>query len=440
MSAQNLEAEESVLGAMLFSTSAIEGCSELLTPRDFYRESHGDIYNTILSLHAADLPVSAITVADELEKRGKLSQVGGKAKLAELVSLTPAASNAAHYAKIIRELSVVRGLLHAGQEIQKLATTRDGDLDLLLAKAEQALTEVTMRHDATVAPLTDGLEELLGELRLAYSTGTPMTGEPTGFKDLDAMLLGLWPGQLVICAARPSQGKSTLALNIAENFCDRGVATLFMSLEMGRREFQLRSLARAARIDGLRLASGTLTEEEAARLKLGVETVRRRSNMHLEEGGAVTVQQLAATAARLVRTHQVGLVVVDYIQLMSQPNAENRTNEVGAISRGLKLLARKLDVPVLALSQMSRAIESRSEKRPTLSDLRESGSLEQDADVVMFIHDESAYDADKPPSGTVEVIVAKNRRGPTDSVKMLYTRRLSSFYDNNTALKEAAAA
>jgi replicative DNA helicase len=432
IASQNLEAEESVLGAMLISPAAIDVAADKITGKDFYRESHGIIYDAILDLHMAGRQPDPITLSDHLEKAKKLEVVGGSARIAELAALVPAASNAIHYVEIVKELSGLRRLAYAGMRITELVERRDGDLDNIIAQAEGYMLDATM-HNAThrVTPATEGLEELIQRIRDTLKTGTPMTGLLTGYRDIDDRLLGFWPGQVILVAARPSQGKSTLALNIAENVADQNKVALFGSLEMARAELQIKSISRAGRIDGRRLQTGLVSDEEKGRMKGAIEDVRRReSHLFVEDSGSITVQQLAATASRMLRQGGLDLIVVDYIQLMSA-TGDNRTEEVGRISRGLKRLAMRLGVPILALSQMSRAIESRTDKRPTLSDLRESGALEQDADVVLFLHDESQYDSAKVPDGSIELIIAKNRRGPCDSFHMLYTKKYNRFHDTN---------
>ena len=423
---QNLEAEESVLGAMLLSGRAIEEAAETLDANDFYRESHGTIFQAIVEMHAASQPVDAITVADTLTRIGKLDNIGGSSRIAELAALVPAASNIGHYAGIVANEATRRALIRAGMTIVKTAED-GGDAEELVAQAEQHLsTATTLRSAPNALPLTAELPDFRAELLHAYTTGKQMFGKRTGFSELDGTLLGLWPGQLIVLAARPGQGKSALALNIAENFVDAEMPALIYSLEMSRRELLIRSLARASRIDGKRLMTGTITEDDVPKLRSGLKEVESRAKLFIEDDGGVSMPSLRANAIRLHRTENVQLVVVDYLQLMSGP--EEQTNDrVAAITRALKQLARKLDVPILALSQMNRGIESRSDKRPQLSDLRDSGAIEQDADVVLFLHDDAAYDPGKLGDGSVEVIVAKNRKGETGSVKLLFLKRFQTF-------------
>jgi replicative DNA helicase len=427
----NTEAEDHVLGAILLDERCIDIVAEALTPADFYRDSNKEMYLACLDLRAAQKPIDGLTLSDALEKRGTIVSVGGRTRLAELVALMPTVANVGHHARIVNETAQRRRIMSASYSLKELADSV-ADIDELRQAAEDAMTKAMETGTAsTTSSIVDGLDELVEMVRQAYRDKAPMTGKLTGFTALDQQLLGMWPGQLVIIAARPAQGKSTLALNIAENFSDRNEHVLFVTLEMSKFELQIKSLARASRADSRRLMTGQLTEEEAQRLAGGIKTVKDREDwLQVEDNGDTTVQKLAATASKMKRTQGLGLIVVDYIQLMTATvKSESRAEQIGSISRGLKQLARRLDVPVLALAQMNRAVEARSDHRPVMSDLRESGTLEQDADVVMFIHDETSYDAGKDPKGEVELIVVKNRRGPTGSVKMLYVRRWSGFQD-----------
>jgi replicative DNA helicase len=429
---QNLDAEESVLGAMMLSPLAVEKAeSEGLRPEDFYRESHGCMFRTALELSGAGNPVDAITLVEALRERKLLEKAGGQERVFEIANIVPSASNAGHYARIVRDAAAMRRLVRAGNNITRLGFEKPGDLTEVMAMAEAELTRaVASVGTAKAESIADGLDEMLAEIRHAYETGEAITGELTGFRTLDDQLGGFWPGQLVLLAARPSVGKSTLALNIAENFADRDALTLFITLEMSKYELQVRSLARAAGVDSKRLASGQMNADQAKKLGGAIPVVRGRDGtLLIQDSGDLTVSGVRAEARRLKRQKDLRLMVVDYLQLMNGTGQENRNQEVSAISRGLKLLARELEIPILALSQMSRAIEQRSEKRPQLSDLRESGSLEQDADVVLFLHQPADYDPDKEPDGTIEVIAAKARKGGTGTMTMSYNRSWSKLGD-----------
>lgn len=424
---QNIEAEENVLGAMILSERAIEDVIDLVQPTDFYRDSHRLIFQAILDLAASNKPVDPITLADHMQQTQALPKVGGSSKIAELIANVTATSNVQHYARIVANEAGRRSLVLAGQKIVRSAQ-EGGDPATLIAEAEAHLSAATtLRIPTSALPLAVELPDFRAELNHAYATGQQMFGLRTGFTELDNLLLGLWPGQLIVIAARPGQGKSALALNIAENFVDAGLPAFISSLEMSRRELMIRSIARASKIDGTRLQIGRIDESHVEKLKAGIETVKDRAEkLIVDDAGGTTLPQIRATATRLQRQSDIKLVVVDYLQLMSGP--EQQTNDrVAALSRGLKQLARSLNIPIIAISQMSRAIESRNEKRPQLSDLRDSGAIEQDADVVMFLHDDAAYDIGKTGDGTIELIVAKNRKGSTGTVKLLFLRRFTTF-------------
>lgn len=429
---QNLEAEENVLGAIFLKESIPNEIIELLSPRQFYRESHGAIYTAALSLHAQAKPTTAIAVADELDKMGKLEDVGGHARLAELAALVPTVSTAPHHAKIVREMASLRNLLRAGQEIQRLALDRPGEVEDLVRRSEEILHSASDGTTTRSAlSITEGLDDLINNIREAYTTGNAITGTPTGFPGLDNILHGFWASQLVLLAARTGQGKSTLALNIAENIADSGLAVLLISLEMSRYELQIRSLARAGRIDSDRLSTGQVTAEEAKRLPEAIATVKTRTNLLIHDDGLTNVTTLAALARRHNDHDPLGLIVVDYIGLM-QGQGENQTQRIASISRALKLLAQNMKVPILALSQMNRKQDDRTDKEPMLSDLRDSGALEQDADVVLFLHRESDHDMSKEDDGTVKVIVAKNRRGKSGYTNLTWNKSASRFLTPST--------
>lgn len=425
----NLEAEESVLGAILLAERIPNDVLERLSARQFYRESHAAIYNAALALHTQGKPTSAVAVADQLDKSGKLDVAGGTSRLAELAALVPAVSNAGHHAQIVSENASLRDLLTAGKTIQQLALERPGELDDLIRQAENALHQAangtTTRSAVSIA---DGLDELIDSIRDAYATGIAKTGVPTGFDRIDSILHGFWPSQLILCAARTGVGKTTLAQNIAENISDLGWAVLFVSLEMSRYELQIRSLARAGRIDGDRLSTGQITPDEAQRLGNAISIVKERTNLLIHDDGLGNPATLAALARRHGDREKLGLIVVDYLGLM-QGEGTNKYEQVSSVSRALKLLAQNLKVPVLALAQMNRKQDERSDKRPQLSDLRDSGSLEQDADVVMFLHRDSDHNPDAQADGSIDVIVAKNRKGRTGDAKLLFTERYSKFHE-----------
>ena len=439
----NLDAEENVLGAMLLSPNAIEDVLETgLSFADFFREgSHGVIYRQIARMHDQGQPVDLVTLSHNLEREGLLQAAGGSSRLSELAALVPATSNVANWARIVKETSTLRALIKAGMEIKKLGESGSSEIDEKIAQAEDILTQVTSKSaPEDFASVADGLDALTLEIEEAIESERPRVGLLTGFPDLDQILTGLHPGQLILLAARPSMGKSALAQNIAENVADRAVSAALVSLEMSLQEVQLRALARACRIPSTKLKTGQLPVSEITTLRTGRDLVRRRAPyFFVEDSPAVTIPQIRARAKRLKRQNNLGLLVVDYLQLLLGSGREdNRQAEIAQISRALKVLARELHIPIIALSQLNRNLESRTEKRPMLADLRDSGALEQDADVVLFIYRDDYYNPLSESAGLAEVIVSKNRNGETQKTVKLTFSKLFTTFGSVTALKEVA--
>src|SRR3954453_15185667 len=422
---QNLDAEESVLGAMLLSPGAIGAVSELLDAGDFYRESHGTIYRAALALYAKGEPVDAITLTDELDRRSELERIGGQAKVHELAALVPATSNAAHYAKIVREMATLRGLIRAGSDIARLGFDRPGETVDLVDRAEQIVFELSQqRVSSEFAHIEDLLKESFERITALYEAGADVTGAPSGFRDLDRLTSGFQPGNLIIVAARPSMGKSALGLCVAANLALRNNMPVAMfTLEMSKSEVTQRLLCSEAKVESQRLRTGKLAQDDWPRLVAAGDKLMK-APIYVDDTGSITMIEIRSKARRLkTREPNLGLIIVDYLQLMtSGTSAENRVQEVSQISRSLKVLARDLDVPILAMSQLSRAVEHRHDKRPILSDLRESGSIEQDADLVMFIYRDEYYNDESDQQGLAEVHLAKHRNGPTDAVKLSFLK------------------
>jgi replicative DNA helicase len=426
---QNLEAEESVLGAMMLSPGAIGAVSEVLDGGDFYRESHAKIFRAALALYAKGEPVDAITLVDELEERGELEGVGGKARIHELAALVPAASNAGHYARIIRDTATLRELIRAGSEIQRLGQEREGELDDILATAEQLLFEaVASRAGSDAVPIKEALLEAFGRINALYETGGEISGVETGFKDLDKITAGFQPGNLVILAARPSVGKSAFALGMMTHVAAKGTGCAFFALEMSRGEIAQRLMCSESKVDSHKVRTGTLAQEDWPRLAAACASLEKLP-LYIDDTPALTLLELRSKLQTLVRRDpSVGCVVVDYLQLMSAgSHVESRLQEVSALSRGLKAIARDFNLPVIALSQLSRAVEQRHDKRPMLSDLRESGTIEQDADLVMFLY----RSPEGEEAGYVDLDVAKHRNGPTDSLKLTFLKRYAKFANHH---------
>jgi replicative DNA helicase len=429
---QNLDAEESVLGAMMLSPGAIAAVIEIVDAGDFYRESHAKIYRASLGLYAKGEPVDAITLVDELEERGELEAAGGRTRIHELAALVPATANAAHYARIVREMATLRGLIRVGSEIAQLGWERPGETDDLVDRAEQVLFELSQSR---VAGEFTHIEQLLKEsferITLLYESGVELTGTPSGFRDLDRVTSGFQPGNLIIVAARPSMGKSALALCMAANVAVRHqVPTALFTLEMSKAEVTQRLMCSEAKVESQRLRTGKLAPDDWPRLTAACDKLAK-APIYVDDTGSITMMELRSKARRLKsKEHGLGLIIVDYLQLMtSGTNPENRVQEVSLISRQLKVLARDLDVPILALSQLSRAVEQRHDKRPILSDLRDSGSIEQDSDIVMFIYRDEYYNDESDQQGLAEVHIAKHRNGPTGSEKLSFLKRYAKFAD-----------
>jgi replicative DNA helicase len=429
---QNLDAEESVLGAMMLSPGAIGAVSEVVSASDFYRESHGTIFKAALGLYQKGEPVDAITLVDELEERGELEAVGGRQRVHELVALVPATANAGHYARIVREMATLRGLIRSGGEIARLGWDRPGETADLVDQAEQIVFGLAQeRVTGEFSHIEDLLKESFERITALYEAGADVTGVPSGFRDLDRITSGFQRGNLIIVAARPSMGKSALGLCMAANLAVRhGVPVGLFTLEMSKSEVTQRLMCSEAKVESNRLRNGKLGVDDWPRLTAACDKLSK-APIWVDDTGSITMMEIRSKARRLKSRHpELGLLVVDYMQLMTSGlNAENRVQEVSQISRSLKVLARDLDVPIVALSQLSRAVEQRHDKRPILSDLRESGSIEQDADLVVFIYRDEYYNEESEQQGLAEVIVAKHRNGPTDSVKLSFLKRYAKFAD-----------
>ena len=429
---QNLDAEESVLGAMMLSPGAIGAVSEVLDAADFYRDSHGTIYRAALALYARGEPVDAITLVDELEQRGELEGVGGRARVHELAALVPASANAGHYARIVREMATLRGLIRAGGEVAQLGWDRLGEPQDLVDRAEQIVFELSQSRVSTEFSHIEALlKESFERITALYEAGEEITGVPSGFRDLDRLTSGFQAGNLVIVAARPSMGKSAFGLCAASNIAIRHqLPVALFTLEMSKAEVTQRLMCSEAKVESQRLRSGKLAPDDWPRLTAACDKLAK-APIYVDDTGSITMMEIRSKARRLKsKEPTLGLIIVDYLQLMtSGSNVESRVQEVSQISRNLKVLARDLDVPILAMSQLSRAVEQRHDKRPILSDLRDSGSIEQDADLVAFIYRDEYYNEDSDQQGLAEVILAKHRNGPTGIEKLSFLKRYAKFAD-----------
>jgi replicative DNA helicase len=429
---QNLEAEESVLGAMMLAPGAIGAVSEILDAGHFYRESHAKVFRAAVALYGKGEPVDAITLVDELERRGELDAIGGRVRVHELAALVPATANAAHYARIVKEMATLRGLIEAGAEVSRLGWERPGETADLVDRAEQVIFELAQqRITSDFTHIEALLKESFERITALYEAGVEVTGAPSGYRDLDRLTSGFQPGNLIVVAARPSMGKSALGLCIAANLAVRAQEPVALfTLEMSKAEVTQRLMCSEAKVESQRLRTGKLAVDDWPRLTAACDKLAK-APIYVDDTGSITMMELRSKARRLKsREPSLGLIVVDYLQLMtSGTTVENRVQEVSQISRQLKVLARDLDLPILAMSQLSRAVEQRHDKRPILSDLRESGSIEQDSDLVIFVYRDEYYNDESDQQGLAELIVAKHRNGPTDMVKLSFLKRYAKFAD-----------
>ncbi len=429
----NLEAEESLLGSMLLSSDATAAAIEICGPADFYKPAHGHIFAAIVALFERGEPIDAVTVTDELRRAGLVEAVGDPVMLVSLQANTPSIANAAHYARIVEEHALLRRLVGVAGEIAEIGYSVPEDVSRAVDQAESMVFDLSERRTTdTMRPLKDLLLPSLERIEeLAQHSGT-VTGVATGYHDLDSILAGLQPSSLTIVGARPAMGKTSFALGMLAHV---GIAlrrpALLFSLEMGHLELTQRLLASEARVDAQRLRTGRIHESDWVKVSGAVSRISE-ATIFIDDNPNLTAMDIRARARRLKKAEgDLGLVVIDYLQLMTgRARAENRQVEVAEISRSLKILARELQCPVVALSQLSRSLEARQDKRPMLSDLRESGSLEQDADVVLFIYREEQYEPEDTPidrRGMAEIIVSKHRNGPTGSVHLVFLNQYARF-------------
>lgn len=427
----NPEAEEAVLGSLLIDPDAILKVASFLEPDDFYREKNGWIYRAILDLHERREPADFVTLVDELERRAQLQQVGGTAYITSLINSVPTAVHVEHYAHIVERTATLRRLIAAAGQIAALAYEEAEDVDEVVDRAEQLIFNVSerrIRRDLT--PVRQIMHTVVDRLDYLHRHKGDLLGVPSGFSKLDKLLGGFQKSDLIILAARPGVGKTSLALNIAVNAAKRyGQRVAFFSLEMSSEQLVQRLLAAETGINQQRLRLGEINDDEWPML-MEAAGVLSETMLFIDDTPAVSALELRTKARRLQAEHGLDMVIVDYLQLMrSDTRSENRVQEISYISRALKSLARELEVPLIALSQLSRAVEARSDHKPVLSDLRESGAIEQDADVVMFIYREEMVKENTERKNIADVIVAKHRNGPTDTVPLYFDKTLTRFAD-----------
>lgn len=426
---QDQDAERSVLGAMLLEPEAVSEVLPLLNPEDFYRSSHARTFGAMVNLYERNEPIDEVTISAELRGQGQLETVGGVTGLAMLTESVPTAANVLYYARIVRERALSRRLINVATAIASTGYEGRADVDVMLDQAEARIFEITSSRDQrNFVPLKEVVKEAFRRVEILYEQKSAVTGIPTSFVDLDRMTSGLQPADLIIVAGRPSMGKTALALNVALAASqETKQTTAVFSLEMSKEQLVMRMLCSEARIDSQRLRGGFLKDSDWPKLAR-TAGVLAEAPLYIDDTGALTILEMRAKARRLQAERGLGLIVVDYLQLMhGRMGSEGREREISEISRGLKALAKELQVPVMALSQLNRSLEQRQDKRPMLSDLRESGAIEQDADVICFVYRDEYYNTDTPDPGIAEIIIGKQRNGPTGTIKLRFFREHTRF-------------
>ena len=433
---QNLDAERAVLGGVIIENEAIGRVLEQIRPEDFYREAHRKIFAVMVELYQDSAPIDLVTVSDALSANNQLEEIGGLAFLSSLPDSVPVTTNLASYARIIREKAVLRRLLEAATDISERVLESEGSFRELLDFAEKSIFDISeFKASQAFTPVGKILESTFAHIQQLYERKESITGLPTGLVGIDRMLAGLQPSDLIIVAARPSMGKTAFALNICQHVALHGhVPAAIFSLEMSKEQLVLRLLTSEAKVDASKVRTGMLNDDDWQKLVTGAEHLYE-APIYIDDTPGITIHELRAKVRHLRAEHDIGLVVVDYLQLMSGSGRVNsREQEISEISRGLKAIAKELKLPVVALSQLNRSLESRTDKRPLMSDLRESGAIEQDADVIMFIYREVVYhrketeeELDEELKRKAEIIIGKQRNGPTGTVRLVFLGEYSSF-------------
>lgn len=426
---QNIEAEQAVLGAIFLQPSSLTLASELLIPEDFYRASHQKIYNAMLELSDKGEPVDLVTVTSVLANANLLEEIGGVSYLSDLADSVPTAANIEYYGKIVEEKSILRRLIRTATGIAQDGYSREDEVEVLLNEAEKTIMEVAQRKNAgAFQNIKDVLVQTYDNIELLHENKGDVTGIPTGFIELDKMTAGFQRNDLIIVAARPSVGKTAFALNIAQNVAtktDENVA--IFSLEMGADQLVMRMLCAEGNIDAQRLRTGSLTPEDWGKLTMAMGSLSD-SGIYIDDTPGIRVSEIRAKCRRLKQEAGLGMVMIDYLQLIQgSGRSDSRQQEVSEISRTLKELARELKIPVIALSQLSRGVEQRQDKRPMMSDIRESGSIEQDADIVAFLYRDDYYDKESENKNIIEIIIAKQRNGPVGTVSLAFVKEYNKF-------------
>ncbi|AFS71918.1 MULTISPECIES: replicative DNA helicase [Exiguobacterium] len=429
---QSIEAEQAVLGAIMIDADRLISASERLLPQDFYRAAHQRIFETMLVLSDRGEAIDLVTVTAELSTLGILEEVGGLPYLGELAEGVPTAANINYYVNVVDQKSTLRRLIRTANEIVTDGYERQNEVDVLLNEAERKILEVSQgKGSASFIPISDVLTSAYATIDKLHKQSGETTGIPTGFRDLDKVTAGFQRNDLIIVAARPSVGKTAFALNISQNVATRADENVaIFSLEMGAEQLVMRMLCAEGNVDAQRLRTGQLEDEDWGKLSLAMSSLSQ-AGIYIDDTPGIRVNDIRAKCRRLKQEHGLGMIMIDYLQLIqgNGRSSDNRQQEVSEISRSLKSLARELEVPVIALSQLSRGVESRQDKRPMMSDIRESGAIEQDADIVAFLYRDDYYNKETEDANTIEIIIAKQRNGPTGTVKLAFRKEFNKFVD-----------
>jgi replicative DNA helicase len=428
---QNVEAEQSVLGGILIENEAVNKVLEILTPEDFYRDAHRRIFEALITLSERDEPADLITLSNELRKINQLDSAGGTSYLASLIDLVPTAANIEYYAKIVKEKSILRKLIETSTEIITQSYEDREDVEELLDEAEQAIFQISEnRVNPSFYPIKTIVKDSFAIFQRLYEKKELITGVPSGFRELDRLTAGFHPADLIIVAGRPSMGKTALCLNLAQYAAiEKRIPVAIFSLEMSKEQLVIRMFCAEAHVEGSRLRTGFLNESDWPKLTIAAGNLSE-APIYIDDTAALSVLELRAKARRLKAEHGLGMLIIDYLQLMKgRAKVESRQQEISEISRSLKALAKELSIPVIAVSQLSRKTEERTGNRPQLSDLRESGAIEQDADLIIFIYRDEIYNRsdDNPNKGIAEVIIGKQRNGPIGVIKMTFLDKFTTF-------------
>jgi len=430
---QHLEAEQSVLGGILIENEAINRVTEILDADDFYRDAHRKIFNALINLSERDEPADLITLTNELRKTDQLDSIGGASYLTSLIDSVPTAANIEYYAKIVKEKAILRKLIQTSTEIITQSYEDRGDVEVFLDEAERAIFEISeKRVRPSFYSIRDIVKESFKTIERLFQKKELVTGVPSGFKELDRMTAGFQPSDLIIIAGRPSMGKTAFCLNVAQYAAiENKIPVAVFSLEMSKEQLVIRMLCSEAHVEGTRLRTGYLNESDWPKLTIAAGNLSE-APIYIDDTAALSVLELRAKARRLKADHGLGMVIIDYLQLMKgRARVENRQQEISEISRSLKALSKELSIPVIAVSQLSRKTEERTGNRPQLSDLRESGAIEQDADLIIFIYRDEVYNRaeDNPNRGKAEVIIGKQRNGPIGKIDLAFLDKFTTFKD-----------